>query len=72
MIDGFNNVQFCMRFNKSDINTTVIEHSEPPKLTDVLEKLHGGDSQEVTTTPAVVIGPNKLMLVFNDKSMVVK
>ena len=65
MIDGFNSVQFCMRFNKSDTNTTVIENNEAPKLTDVLDKLHqklsGNTADETTATPAAKNLPNQLM-----------
>lgn len=67
VIDGFSNLQFCMQFNKSDANTTVIDNVEPPKLTDVIGKLHeklkGDNSIEVTTaaTPGSSIYPNDLV-----------
>lgn len=54
VIDGFSNVQFCMQFDKSDTNTTVIDHGEPLKLTDLIDSLHqklqGGNPVETTTT----------------------
>lgn len=65
VIDGFSNVQFCMQFNKSDTNTTVIDHVEPPKLTDVIghlhEKLKGDNPVEVTTASTTSSHPNDLV-----------
>lgn len=65
VIDGFSNLQFCMQFNKSDTNTTIIDHVESPKLTDVIGKLHEklqGDNSADTTTPATTSSqPNELV-----------
>ena len=65
VIDGFSNVQFCVQFNKSDTNTTVVDNAEPPKLTDVIGKLHeklkGDNPVETTSTSTTSIRPNDLV-----------
>ena len=54
-----------MQFNKSDTNTTVIDHAEPPKLTDIIGKLHeklkGDNSAESTTATTTNIQPDGLV-----------